>query len=52
MPPLNMFGLGGVRAPILFENDLSLSDLSYSKGFMNFGCPEPSKKTFDFETFV
>ena len=48
VPPLNIFGLGGVRVPILFGNDLPRNDLSYSKGFMKFGCPEPSKKMFDF----
>ena len=27
-------------------------DLPYSKGFMKFGCQEPSKKCLTFETFV
>ena len=36
MPPLNIFGLGGVRVPILVENDLPRHDLPYSKGFMKF----------------
>ena len=36
------------RVPILFGNDLPRKDLSYSKGFMKFGCPEPSEKMFDF----
>ena len=44
VPPLNIFGLGGVRVPILFGNDLPRNDLTYSKGFMKFGCQEPSKK--------
>ena len=48
MPPLNIFGLGRVRVPILFGNDLPGSDLPYTKGFMKFGCLEPSKKNFDF----
>ena len=48
VPPLNIFGLGRVRVPILFGNDLPRSDLPYTKGFMKFGCPEPSKKVFDF----
>ena len=47
VPPLNMFGLGGVRVPILVGNDLPRHDLPYSKGFMKFGCQEPSKKLFD-----
>ena len=46
--PLNIFGLVGVRVPIFFGNDLARNDLPYSKGFMKFGCPEPSKKMFDF----
>ena len=34
-----------------FRNDLPRNDLPYSKGFMKFGCPEPSKKMFDFWNF-
>ena len=45
---LNMLGLGWVRVPILFGNNFLWNDLPYSKGFMNFGCPEPSKILFDF----
>ena len=52
MPPLNIFGLGGVRVPIFFGNDLARNDLPYSKGFMKFGCPEPSKKCLTFEAFL
>ena len=48
MPPLNIFGLGRARVPILFGNYFPRSDLPYTKGFMKFGCPEPSKKVFDF----
>ena len=48
VPPLSILELGGVRVPILFGNDLPRSDLPYTKGFMKFGCPEPSKKVFDF----
>ena len=51
-PPQISLGLGRARAPILFGNDLPRSDLSYTKGFMKFGCPEPSKIRFDFEIFV
>ena len=51
VPPLYIFGLGRVRVPILFGNDLPRSDLPYTKGFMKFGCPEPSKKVFDFWNF-
>ena len=51
VPRLNIFGLGRVRVPILFGNDLPRSDLPYTKGFMKFGCPEPSKKVFDFWNF-
>ena len=40
------------RVPILFRNNLRRSDLPYSKGFMKFGCPEPSKKCLTFEPFV
>ena len=47
-PPLNIFGLGGIRVPILFGNDLLWNDLPYSKGYMKFGCLEPSKIMFDF----
>ena len=49
--PLNIFGLGGVRVPILFGNYFPRSDLPYSKGFMKLACPEPSKKMFDFWNF-
>ena len=49
--PLNIFGLGGVRV-LLFGNDFPRHDLPYSKGFMKFGCQEPSKKSLTFETFV
>ena len=41
------FGL----VPILFGNDLSGSHLSYSKGFMKFGWPEPPKKWLTFIIF-
>ena len=41
-----------VGVPILFGNDLSGSDLQYSKGFVMFGCPEPSKVMFDFWNFL
>ena len=41
-------GLGGVRVPILFGNGLLLNDLPYSKGFIKFGCLEPSKVMFEF----
>ena len=46
--PQNNFGLGGVRVPILFGNDLPMNDLPYSKGFVKFGCLEPSKIMIDF----
>ena len=49
--PINIFGLNGVRVPILFGNDFLWNDSPYSKGFMNFGCLEPSKIMFDFEFF-
>ena len=52
MPPPNIFGLGRVRVPILFGKDLPRSDLPYTKEFIKFGCPEPSKKFLTFETFV
>ena len=45
-------GLSGVKVPILFGNDLLWNDLPYSKGLLNFGCPEPFKIMFDFEFFV
>ena len=48
VPPLNIFGFGRVRVPILFGNYLHRNNLPYSKGFMKLGCPEPSKKLFDF----
>ena len=51
VPPLNIFGLGRVRVPIIFGNYLPRSYLPYTKGFMKFGCPEPSKKVFDFRNF-
>ena len=49
---LNIFGLGGVWVPILVGNDLPRHDLPYSKGFMKFGCQEPSKKLFDLWNFI
>ena len=48
--PLNIFGLGRVRVPILFGDDLSMSDLPYTKGFMD--AQNPPKKFLTFETFV
>ena len=51
VPPLNIFGLGRVRVPILFGNYFPRSDLPYTKGFMKFGCPQPSKTVFDFWNF-
>ena len=51
VPPLSILGLGGVRVPILVENDLSWNDLTYSKGFMKFGCLEFSKIMFVFWFF-
>ena len=39
--PLWILGLGWVRVPVLFGNDLSGSYLPYSEGFMKFGWPEP-----------
>jgi len=44
----NIFGLGGLRVPILFGNDLRGGDLPYSKGFMKFECPERPQKMFHF----
>ena len=41
-------GLGGVRVPNLFGNDLLWNNLPYIKGFMKIGCLEPSKIMFDF----
>ena len=35
--PLCILGLVWVRVPILFGNDLSGSQISYSKKFMKFG---------------
>ena len=35
---LNMLGLGGVRVPIIFGNDLLCNDLPYSKGLIKMGC--------------
>ena len=46
------FGVGWVRVPILFGNDLPMNDWPYSKGFMKFGCLEPSKSMFDFWIFL
>ena len=46
-PSLNILGLGRVRVPILFGNDLLWNDLPHSKEFMKFGCLEPSKIMFD-----
>ena len=40
-------GLGGVRVPILFGNNLLWNDLPHSKWY-KFGCLEPSKIIFDF----
>ena len=52
VPPLNIFGLGGVWVQILVGNDFSRHDLPYSKRFMEFGCQESSKKCLTFETFA
>ena len=41
-------GLVGVRVSILCGNALLWIDLPNSKGFMKFGCLEPSKIMFDF----
>ena len=46
VPPLSTLGLGGVRVPILFGNDLTMNDWPYSKGFMKFGCLELSKNVW------
>ena len=46
-PPLDIFGLGGFRAPILFGNALLWNDLPFSKGSTKFGYPEHSKIMFD-----
>ena len=48
VPLPNILGLGGIRDPVLFGNGLLWNDLPYSKGFMNFGCLEPSKIMFYF----
>ena len=40
VPPLRILGLGGVRVPILFGNDLLWNIWPYSKGFMKFGSLE------------
>ena len=45
VPPLNIFGLGRVRVPILLGNYLPRSYLQYTKGFI-------PKKFLTFETFV
>ena len=52
VPPLSILGLGGVRVPILFGNDLPMNDWPYSKGFRKFGCLEPSKITIHFWIFL
>ena len=36
VPPLNIFGFGRVRVPILFGNYLPRSYLPYTKGLMKF----------------
>ena len=46
-----ILGLGWVRVPNIFGNDLSGSHLSYIKGFMKFGWPEPPQKMIDFSNF-
>ena len=45
---LCILGLVCVRVPILFGNDLPMNDWPISKGFMKFGCLEPSTIMFDF----
>ena len=45
---LCILGLVWVRVPILFGNDMLWNVSPCSKGFMKFGCPEPSKVMFDF----
>ena len=49
--PLNIFGLCGIRVPILVGNGLPRHDLPHSEVFMKFGCHKPSKKMFDFWNF-
>ena len=51
-PKKKYFGIGWGLASNCFGNDLLWGDLTYSEGFMKFGCPEPSKIMFDFEIFV
>ena len=48
---LNIFRLGGWGFQFFFGNNLPRNDLPYSKGFMKVGCPDPSKKMFDFWNF-
>ena len=52
VPPLSILGLGGVRVPILFGNDLPMNDRPFPKGFRKFKCLEPSKIMFDFQIFL
>ena len=42
-PPTKYLKVGWGRVPIHFGNDLSWIDLPHSKGFIKFGCLEPSK---------
>ena len=46
-----ILGLDGVMVPIIFGNEPYGSVLPYSKEFIKFGCPEPSKKCLPLETF-
>ena len=47
----NAIWLGGAWVPILVGNDLPMHDFPYSKGFVKFGCQEPSKIMLDFWIF-
>ena len=48
--PLNIFGLGGIRVPILFGNNLPESDWPFSKDSWSLDAQNPPKM-FDFWKF-
>ena len=50
--PLNIFGLGGVRAPILFENDLLWGIYHIQKDSWSLDAQNPPKKLSTLETIV
>ena len=52
MPLYISRGWAGLGFKFFFGNDLAESDFPFSKGFMKFGCLEPSKKLSDLKLLM